>query len=613
MFSISMERCTQNKREWEYDSMSTNCCKCGKEAIVNANRECFDCANIGVKKYTTKKKTMKYATAGAIWIVTGVLDVMVTYSILQCTGINILASLFYAIVHLLLLGVMCIEKGYYGYATAPIIDLFIKVVLVVDVPYVIQNHEIQLGSILGDFVSNWLRTIELNPQVGNPMFFEGLYYFFIRPIIATIVLLMLFDLAMVIAARINRKSQDKAILEMNTLLDKEQRLQNFDNIKLYESNYTEARRRNVYVEDLMETDRFLDSSNASDEVKQKIYEMLRSWDDELMANNEVKLEYYDIVQQCMMGEIPQDTNGNWLDEIGADMRNMDLPVSLPESIALSKQEKYVTKSLFDLCARLESDVNIPWQKFVSRYNYLNPTGWMNAFMSDVKGIGAGETGENRVARELAMYDDQMMVLPNIRLEVEGESIESDFVVVSPWGVYILEVKNLGSGGAFDLLIEQDGRWSKVRGGYKEPMNSPVHQNERHIVYMEKMLNKKLGRGIDNRLMIHGMVVLANDRVTITNHSTNLIKRYDNIIGTIRSGERILKEEEMKQIAEILQNNNLPPKEYPTSNYFKLYFETKVLAEEYMHWRKCTQPLLSYAQTYYDTILEKYNGDARYEM
>ena len=593
--------------------MSTNCCKCGKEAIVNTNKECFACAKIENVKYAAKKVTMPVGIPKLIAVITGLLDVGVTFEILweMETRANYLMCFVYVVAHLAVMGMWW--KKAYADALAPVIDLLIKVVVLVDIPTLIKWHYVELSEI-GEFLSKFgYLESEESSSLGIGILFYVAYIWVIRPIVRIAALVALFHLSTRIAYAFGKKSCDASALEMNAILEKENRLPNFDDIKSYKSNYNEARRRNVYVEDLMETDRLLDSSNASDEVKQKIYEMLRSWDDELMANNEVKLEYYDIVKQCMMGEIAQDANDNWLDEVGADMRHMDFPVSLPESIALSKQEKYVTKRLFELCAGLESDVNIPWQKFVSRYNYLNPSGWMNAFMGDIKGIGAGEVGESRVARELAMYDDQMMVLPNIRLEVDGESIESDFVVVSPWGIYILEVKNLGSGGAFDLLIEQDGRWSKVRGGYKEPMNSPVHQNERHIVYMEKLLNKELGRGIDNRLMIHGMVVLANDRVTITNHSTNLIKRYDNIIGTIRSGERILKEEEMKQIAEILQNNNLPPKEYPTSNYFKLYFETKVLAEEYMHWRKCTQPLLSYAQTYYDAILKKYDGDARYEM
>ena len=59
---------------------------------------------------------------------------------------------------------------------------------------------------------------------------------------------------------------------------------------------------------------------------------------------------------------------------------------------------------------------------------------------------------------------------------------------------------------------------------------------------------------------------------------------------------------MKQIAEILQKSAVPVKTYPSRNYFKLFLETKILKDEYKHWKSDTRKLVQIAKTYGKEIL-----------
>lgn len=110
-------------------------------------------------------------------------------------------------------------------------------------------------------------------------------------------------------------------------------------------------------------------------------------------------------------------------------------------------------------------------------NYDNYLESLKSFNIDKKGTFIGAEGERQVYNELKFFTNNMKILQNIRLEVNGESIESDLIVICNQGIFIIEVKNLGSTGKYNITVERDGRWTKeYENGKSETMSSITQQN-----------------------------------------------------------------------------------------------------------------------------------------
>lgn len=194
----------------------------------------------------------------------------------------------------------------------------------------------------------------------------------------------------------------------------------------------------------------------------------------------------------------------------------------------------------------------------------------NHISSIAKASKIGKAGEDSVNKFLNIYEDEIFNLQNIRLEIDGNSIENDNILISKHGIFVLEVKNIGSTGGYDIKIEKDGRWLKVYKnrnteiiGYNATM-----QNDRHIVYLKKLINEKLNNTIDNYIDVKGIVVIANDTITINNESDQAVYRTSEIYRYITKHNEIFKEKQMKEIKEIILSSSLEPKKYPIIDFEK---------------------------------------------
>jgi hypothetical protein len=295
------------------------------------------------------------------------------------------------------------------------------------------------------------------------------------------------------------------------------------------------------------------------------------------------------------------------------LENLDVAHYFPNSwryneIARSDGERtYVTKPIFEMSQRLKREFFRTYKKYCDFF--YDKRKLIKDVNSDYAILMTGHVGEERVETVLKPYEGQIITIPNLRIEVEGNSVESDFIIVSPYGVYVLEVKNLGNKSQYGLRIEKDGRWTKTYGGKKEITKSPVEQNERHILYLEKYINQALGRGLDEHIRLQGMVVIANDNVDIRNETDDIIIRYGNIMNTIRKRPIIMKEAEMKVVAETLKSAGLAAKRH-TLSYCKNPFEEVYLQlftgeKLFMEWADNVKPLLQYVD---DFIENRYISD-----
>lgn len=409
----------------------------------------------------------------------------------------------------------------------------------------------------------------------------------------------------------------KRHLAMNKILKKEKtmskQLSQIHRSKI--SGYSEEELQEPFINELEYAVELVDElEELSDEDKQHVITMLRERGT-VVGDINAKYGYLKVIKKIFDGFLMKnESNNRWINIISLEKENQTFPINWDSYLDVYGH-KYVTENYFELYSRGEEEVNKPYLEFEKRSKELGVDEGLKCFVDAYKGAKAGFMGEKRVAEELEPYSDQMIILPGIRIEVEGESVENDFIIISPHGIHVLEVKNYAESGQYSLLIEKDGRWSKVYpDGRMEVTESADKQNARHMNYLEKLINDKLGRSIDQRIRLKGMVVIGNNNVTVENNNKNsIIKRYDSFMPVILSEEVILKEQEMHIIADIIKSEAKEHKMYefkPSINYFNFYFETKALIKEYIEWRYSVNELYEYSEEYNANVhpIKKYYMD-----
>ena len=104
----------------------------------------------------------------------------------------------------------------------------------------------------------------------------------------------------------------------------------------------------------------------------------------------------------------------------------------------------------------------------------------------------GSDGEGRVARRLAKLppEDYKTVNDIMLPTVDGATTQIDHVVVSRYGIFVIETKNYSGwifGGENQRTWTQSFRGGRWSGPQKFPFQNPIRQNWRHIYTMADCL------------------------------------------------------------------------------------------------------------------------------
>jgi len=106
----------------------------------------------------------------------------------------------------------------------------------------------------------------------------------------------------------------------------------------------------------------------------------------------------------------------------------------------------------------------------------------NAYSPNVKGW----IGEKAVADILAkLPNDQYKIINNLMIKTENDSTQIDHVVVSKYGIFVIETKNYKgwiTGG------EYSDNWTKNMYGKKYQFFNPLKQNFGHVKHLAKIIN-----------------------------------------------------------------------------------------------------------------------------
>lgn len=211
----------------------------------------------------------------------------------------------------------------------------------------------------------------------------------------------------------------------------------------------------------------------------------------------------------------------------------------------------------------------------------------------------GVQGEQAVEEILDLYDDEIKYLKNVRLE-DKISVENDFIILSDKGIYSLEVKNFGKSGSYSLEISRDGQWKKIIDDKATPMKDVGTQVNNHIVFTEKIINKRLKEmGFSEKIEIEPIIVIANDNVIIDNLSDLTIVRTSQIYPIIKKGTKKYSKKLLNAIEEILKSEKKSIKEYDDVDY------TKSISE-FVDW------CISQTDNYYKNLDNVYDFNSKFE-
>jgi len=158
----------------------------------------------------------------------------------------------------------------------------------------------------------------------------------------------------------------------------------------------------------------------------------------------------------------------------------------------------------------------------------------------------GRRGERRVGRTIArgLDPDEYVVFDDLVLETPDGTTQIDHVIVSPFGVFVIETKNY-SGWIFGDLKSRT--WTQVLYRKKSRFQNPLHQNFKHVKAVETLLSLNEGA-------IHSVVAFVGKAEFKTDLPWNVVSLKE-LVPYIRSkNQRILGDQQVEDIAEKLSSH-----------------------------------------------------------
>lgn len=138
-------------------------------------------------------------------------------------------------------------------------------------------------------------------------------------------------------------------------------------------------------------------------------------------------------------------------------------------------------------------------------------------------------------------------ISNITLSVDDSTTQIDHVVVSPFGVFVIETKNM-SGWIFGG--EKDAQWTQTFRRKKHRFQNPLHQNAKHVRVLAEQFD------IEERA-IHSVVVFVGEAEFKTRMPPN-VRQHTGVVRYIQSfTAKVLSDEEVNRIVRQIGEQRLP--------------------------------------------------------
>ncbi|MGR9048743.1 NERD domain-containing protein [Halobacillus faecis] len=177
----------------------------------------------------------------------------------------------------------------------------------------------------------------------------------------------------------------------------------------------------------------------------------------------------------------------------------------------------------------------------------------------------GKIGEAKVSLLLKRLNkNEYYVFNDLLLETEKGTTQIDHVVVSVYGVFVIETKNY-KGWIFGA--ERSKKWTQVIYKRKHTFMNPIHQNYGHMKSLEEVLGKTYAHPFCSIISFSSKstlkdITIASPLVHIVNnfHLLNTIKMYD---------ERLISHANMKGIIYKLNHRNIEDRQTREDHVIKI--------------------------------------------
>jgi hypothetical protein len=160
----------------------------------------------------------------------------------------------------------------------------------------------------------------------------------------------------------------------------------------------------------------------------------------------------------------------------------------------------------------------------------------------------GFVGEKSISILLATLDKKKYkIINDLRLRIEGKSTQIDHVVLSNFGIFVIETKNY-KGWIFGK--EHEDYWKQVIYKEKNTFKNPIKQNKYHIWMLKKALKDHPD------LDYHSLIVFLANAELKTNTNNGVIYP-QKMLRRIRSyDEEVISDEVKNGIFDYLERINI---------------------------------------------------------
>lgn len=183
----------------------------------------------------------------------------------------------------------------------------------------------------------------------------------------------------------------------------------------------------------------------------------------------------------------------------------------------------------------------------------------------------GASGEATVSVLLKrLPENEYKVLHNVILRTDRGMSQVDHVVVSVYGIFVIEVKNYTG---WITGSEYGSQWTQTIYRKKSHFMNPIHQNYGHVKAIEALID-------DPTVPIYSIVTFPGDATMKVNVQKSSVVKWGNLTYEIKSlsHDVVMDQEKMNRIAALITNSNIDSRE-TRKEHVESIRETKKKAAE----------------------------------
>lgn len=159
----------------------------------------------------------------------------------------------------------------------------------------------------------------------------------------------------------------------------------------------------------------------------------------------------------------------------------------------------------------------------------------------------GERAVHGLLRQ-SLHPSEYAILRDVTLPYEGGTTQIDHVVVSRFGIFVIETKNL-SGWIYGS--EWDSHWTQSFGHFRVEFQNPLRQNQRHLRALQGLLGLRATK-------FHSLVVFTGKSEFKREMPLNVVQP-DRLVPFIQVRRTLLlTAEEADRVLDVIESSRLEP-------------------------------------------------------